>query len=1069
MRHVLWAAVAGAFALAGTAAAWTPQTVIFEDDFEAYDASADVTDTDQWAAFTAGIGLATDGEAVSGTNAIQKDELTTSSLTGGHTPVDPADITEDTPLVISFMYYDADHTRALETVPDVGLRGLRMGLSYGHFDGGTWGSGDWDNFLALGVYHADSHTHYVCRVVSGGSGWTAMDGTGDTTAIPRKTGWRKMEIRIYPAEVEFYVDGILGFTDTYDPVAEWNSMRLGSFTAGADLLEGYFDDFRVALGEPWEEWVYFKSFTTPESQSGIIRMEADSQGTLYLSSSGNRTVYKAEDALGALLLGNQPTAEVLHVNADIDNAFQGLAVDSEDNVYLVGDATGAKAGEIVKYDADGDQVWLLTPGESGREIGGSLFSDEANLLTGHFGGDLYTIPTDTGAAITLAATSGVPSFVRDYAVRPIDGGDDEIYAVSSGRLYRIFGGSAADPSGYTQNELVLEAGDTGTAVRPSVRNYDDSVIFSNSVDNAVYIVHAESGELVQTITQWGNDPQNFDQPSGIAVIPGEHYEYLFVSQFGDQVAVYIKPQPLPLSVTVGPGEDYETLSEAITGVMAMGAHNNGQPVEFVITAGFTDTAQASFRDGFIDDIIITGQTAGKQDGRPVIVFTGTVAYLNLPMDNNGQTILIEDLIVIPEFDAAVATRGARPFSMGGDSVNLGNTITLRNLLFTASKAGNEPWDPHDDIPGASGDTGDATRFGTGSPFLGFNQPGSDTVYNFENVIIAHYHHTGTVGAITVYPNSGTMNVVGCGFYRNARRAIQVLDQSKGGFVINISDTVMENHGSSGIDVTGGVENLVMNIGPGTQILSTDSTGWHAIGFRSQGGSLTIEGTEENPVIITNAGQPGASATGAGVFFWDATNQAALPTIAHARISGSASEGVGFYAGDLSGGMNISNVILYGNTVVHATRAGEIAILGGNEGTVNITDVTLFDAAGVGYLLNLDSANPLTVNVTDTIFAGEDNTLQATANVTVNISNSALVEDGPHALDPNPLQGDGTYNLDDTIPYDPHFASTDPEDEDFLDVQSEGYSDAGTGGEPLGGGANWVGGIVGVMDWMEIVH
>ena len=528
--------------------------------------------------------------------------------------------------------------------------------------------------------------------------------------------------------------------------------------------------------------------------------------------------------------------------------------------------------------------------------------------------------------------------------------------------------------------------------------------------------------------------------------------------------------PEPTDVTVGPEGDYDTLSEAVAAVVAAGEHNNGGAVTFQIIGDFTDPGEADLTV-FEDDVTISGQVVSKDfhAGRPVIAYAGSGTYIEIPHNEGDQTL--EDIILIPEFDADDAARG-RPFTIAGNDLNTGNTITLSNVLITASDSANEPVTPDEELPGGQGVT---TRWGTSSPFIGFNEEGSDTVYNFDGLVIAHYSHSGSVGAITLYADSGTMNVTNSGFWYNARRGIQVLGASTGGFVINVSDTVIAHQGSAGIETHADADGLVLNIGPGTHIVSGADNGWHGIGFRVPNGVLNIEGTDENPVLITNAGQPGASSSGAGVFFWDASSPptATFPTLAHARIGGSASQGIAIFGIDLSDGMDINNVIFHGNQAVHATRSGELAFVTGSgtitEGEVNISDVTFFDSQGLGHLLDLDSGNPLTVNVTDTIFAGDGNVNVGTANVTVNISDSALVQHGPHALADPANTGDAAYNVTDTVEYDPHFVSTDPEDEDFLDVQSEGYSDAGSGGEPLGGGANWVGGVVGVMDWMEIVH
>lgn len=209
------------------------QTVIFEDDFESYSNNADVLATAEWAAFNGNAALSS-AESNSGDNSIFSPAATSGSLVGGHTPVPGGDVDDDTPLIVTFYYFDADETAGGP---------LRTGLSYGHWSGGTWGAGAFDNFFAIGVHSPDSTTAYGGRVVNGGSGWSVL-------TVDREDGWREMQIVIRETEVDFYVDGTLGATDDYDPVAEWNSMRLGLFAGADNTVDVYFDDFSVVLGAP---------------------------------------------------------------------------------------------------------------------------------------------------------------------------------------------------------------------------------------------------------------------------------------------------------------------------------------------------------------------------------------------------------------------------------------------------------------------------------------------------------------------------------------------------------------------------------------------------------------------------------------------------------------------------------------------------------------------------------------------------------------------------------------------------------------------------------------------------
>ncbi|MCC5875889.1 MAG: hypothetical protein JJU11_06690 [Candidatus Sumerlaeia bacterium] len=223
---------AAALAMVSVAGA---QTVILEDDFESYSDNTAVLAAAHWDGMT-NAELSTE-EAASGTNSIKIPLNPAGSLLGGHTPVLPSEISETDPLVVSYAYFDADATAGGP---------LRTGLSYGHFTGGTWGAGTFDNFFALGIHSPDSTTHYTGRVVDGGAGWSVFNEVG--SEIPRATGWREMSMVIRPDNIEFYVDGQLGATDNYDAVTEFNSMRLGQFAGTSNTIDVYMDDLKIQIG-----------------------------------------------------------------------------------------------------------------------------------------------------------------------------------------------------------------------------------------------------------------------------------------------------------------------------------------------------------------------------------------------------------------------------------------------------------------------------------------------------------------------------------------------------------------------------------------------------------------------------------------------------------------------------------------------------------------------------------------------------------------------------------------------------------------------------------------------------
>lgn len=221
MKKVLFALL-GAGVLTGAASA---QTTIFEDDFESY---ADTSAFDTSAEWTAGTTTISTAEALSGTQSLEDSGGT--AATGGHAAVATGDVSSTNPLVVSFALFD-----------DAVANPQRKGLSYGGYDGGAFGSGGLENFVALGVYTSTSATNYCHRVVFGGSGW--LEGS-----VARSAGWREMVVTFDGTNVTFDVDSVEAGTDTYNaPPSGYNSYRLGSFVGAADG-QLYYDDFSVVSG-----------------------------------------------------------------------------------------------------------------------------------------------------------------------------------------------------------------------------------------------------------------------------------------------------------------------------------------------------------------------------------------------------------------------------------------------------------------------------------------------------------------------------------------------------------------------------------------------------------------------------------------------------------------------------------------------------------------------------------------------------------------------------------------------------------------------------------------------------
>jgi len=88
--------------------------------------------------------------------------------------------------------------------------------------------------------------------------------------------------------------------------------------------------------------------------------------------------------------------------------------------------------------------------------------------------------------------------------------------------------------------------------------------------------------------------------------------------------------------------------------------------------------------------------------------------------------------------------------------------------------------------------------------------------------------------------------------------------------------------------------------------------------------------------------------------------------------------------------------------------------------------------------------------------------------TITMSGSALVLAGPNALVAPGFSGPGTVNVGSSITQDPAFVQTSNQAlSTYFDVQQNGYGTANATSGPLGGGADFVGGVTGptaATDW-----
>jgi hypothetical protein len=268
-------------------------------------------------------------------------------------------------------------------------------------------------------------------------------------------------------------------------------------------------------------------------------------------------------------------------------------------------------------------------------------------------------------------------------------------------------------------------------------------------------------------------------------------------------------------------------------------------------------------------------------------------------------------------------------------------------------------------------------------------------------------------------------------------------------VINLNQTIITavngpSPSPEGIWLNG--SGITLNVGPGCVISYIGDRGISANGSNS----VNLIGTKEEPIIIyknnTN-NDPGAAGDCGGICKFDAGGTLTMEYVICDSNLNDAVTGDGEWDS-----VAISHCIFSNNS-----DCGIDFVLGPS-GDFVISDCTFFNN-GAKQLEAEDPANPITIF--NTIFAGAGkvgiNLLTAGA---INVSRSALVTAGPHALSPA-IDGEGTVNLTNVIGADPEFVSTaflvgGAVNDDFLDVNSSAYSTAGAGNVPLAGGADYVG-------------
>ncbi len=300
-------------------------------------------------------------------------------------------------------------------------------------------------------------------------------------------------------------------------------MKRGILLMGAFLL-------CFSLFADWDDFTLSQEFTTPDEAIGVIRLAFDSTGRLYL---GRQTyVYYTDNPFS-----EEPDYEVLLEDDYLENGVQGLAVDEDDNVLIVGDGGTDDYAKIYKYDSEGNQQWEE---ELDYKVqSGVLLSTGELLVTNNDGLFALYDPEDGSEIEGLEDITGLGDVTRGIDVTP----DDTIFANVSGSVYEVSGGDAENLAEYTA-EPFGEADylDASWSIRPNVAYCaENDVVISSTFegapsgeDSTIFVQDAETGEVLQTI----DDISDEYSPGGLALIDNEDTRYLFVTGNSSYGRVY---------------------------------------------------------------------------------------------------------------------------------------------------------------------------------------------------------------------------------------------------------------------------------------------------------------------------------------------------------------------------------------------------------------------------------------------------------------------------------------------------------------------------------------------------
>ena len=270
--------------------------------------------------------------------------------------------------------------------------------------------------------------------------------------------------------------------------------------------------------------------------------------------------------------------------------------------------------------------------------------------------------------------------------------------------------------------------------------------------------------------------------------------------------------------------------------------------------------------------------------------------------------------------------------------------------------------------------------------------------------------------------------------------------------------------------------ISFNAGPGVEMQSGGNSNDAALQYVNITGTGAKAGgiASGEPTIIYNQGNASLPGNGAGLFMFDSSNDTAftadLNNVWMINLTGRAIQGNVMGGGDNGFWSLDDSLILNTNT-----QSGTSAIMSGwrsvtptAPSTLSITDSTIIsgnsstedDGAVINLLGDTAMDNALTLNM-DNVILGKSRTAAGTLNgilnegpVTVNVTDSVIIESGSFAIDGTSAlnTGTGAINQTNVLNVDPQLKYFVPmNDVEYYAVMNQSLAAAQSGGEDLDGG------------------